>query len=121
MSGLLLFGTVAVTAMLISYWLEDRSHWFVLVFAGACAASSAYGWAADAYPFGVIEAVWALIALRRWSKRRALESGRSGGVNLTEGQASNLAGHLTQTSPGLEGHASNLAGPAQVPRVFGVK
>jgi hypothetical protein len=43
MDGLTLFGLMAVTAMLIFYALEDRSHWYVLAFAGACALASAYG------------------------------------------------------------------------------
>jgi hypothetical protein len=35
--GLTLFGLFAVTAMLVSYALEDRSRWFILAFAAACA------------------------------------------------------------------------------------
>jgi hypothetical protein len=35
------FGSFAVGAMFTTYWLEDRSPWFVLVFAAACVASSA--------------------------------------------------------------------------------
>jgi hypothetical protein len=38
-----LFGLFAVTAMLVFYALEDRSPWFILAFAGACALASAYG------------------------------------------------------------------------------
>ena len=75
MSLLTLFGACAVTIMLLSYALERRSAWWVLVFALACAASSLYGWLAGTWPFGVVEGVWALVALRRWwvvrlSKRR---------------------------------------------------
>ena len=66
MDMLNLFGASAVTIMLLSYALERRSSWWVLVFALACAASSLYGWLASAWPFGVVEAVWALVALRRW-------------------------------------------------------
>ena len=69
MDWLLLFGSLAVGAMLLMYWLEERASFYVLGFAAACAASSAYGWLAGTYPFGVIEAVWALIALRRWRRR----------------------------------------------------
>ena len=43
MDALSLFGLLAVTAMLVAYALEERSHWFILVFAGACALGSAYG------------------------------------------------------------------------------
>ena len=69
---LIAFGSAAVGLMLLTYWLEPRSPWFVLGFAAACGASSVYGWLAGTYPFGVIEAVWAVVALRRWMTRRAL-------------------------------------------------
>lgn len=65
------FGLTAVTAMLVFYALEDRGHVFVLAFAGACALASIYGFMQGAWPFGLVEAVWALIALRRWRKRVA--------------------------------------------------
>jgi hypothetical protein len=35
MNALTLFGLFAVTAMLITYALEARSHWFILAFAGS--------------------------------------------------------------------------------------
>src|ERR1044071_5603334 len=60
------FGLFAVTAMLVCYALEDRSHWFILAFAGACALGSAYGFLQGAWPFGLIEAIWAVVALCRW-------------------------------------------------------
>jgi hypothetical protein len=68
MDTLSAFGLLAVTAMLVFYALEDRSSWFVLAFAGA--------WLdlrlpAGAWPFGVIEAIWAGVAVRRWTRRRA--------------------------------------------------
>jgi hypothetical protein len=66
MNSLTLFGATAVTGMMVAYALESRSPWWVLAFAAACAASSVYGWLAGTWPFGVVEAVWALIALRRW-------------------------------------------------------
>ena len=69
MDWLLLFGSLAVGAMLLTYWLEERGSVFVLGFALACAASSVYGWLAGTYPFGVIEAIWAGIAFRRWRRR----------------------------------------------------
>jgi hypothetical protein len=71
MDSLTLFGLAAVTAMLICYALEDRSAWFVLAFAGACALGSIYGFLQGAWPFGVVEAIWAAIAARRWRKRIA--------------------------------------------------
>ena len=67
--GLLIFGSVAVGAMLVTYALEERSPWFILAFAGACAASALYGLLIQAWPFAAIEAVWSGVALRRWSRR----------------------------------------------------
>jgi hypothetical protein len=69
MSGLSLFGLAAVTAMLIFYALEDRSPWFVLAFAAACAVGSIYGFLQGAWPFGLVEAVWAGVAVYRWRMR----------------------------------------------------
>jgi hypothetical protein len=66
MDRLTLFGLFAVTAMLIFYAFEDRSTWFILAFAGSCGLGSAYGFLQGAWPFGLIEAIWALVALRRW-------------------------------------------------------
>src|SRR5258708_506327 len=43
MNGLTLFGLFAVTAMLVTYALEDRSPWFILAFAAACGLGSVYG------------------------------------------------------------------------------
>jgi hypothetical protein len=65
-TGLSLFGLIAVTLMLVTYALEKRSHWFIAAFAGACALASAYGFLQGAWPFGVVEAVWAVVALNRW-------------------------------------------------------
>ena len=70
MDVLSLFGLFAVTAMLVTYALEDRSRWFVLAFAAACALGSIYGFLQGAWPFGLVEAIWAVVALRRWSVRR---------------------------------------------------
>ena len=70
MDLLTLFGLLAVTAMLVCYALEDRSPWFVLGFAGACALGSIYGFLQGAWPFGLVEAIWALVALRRWNLRQ---------------------------------------------------
>jgi hypothetical protein len=63
------FGLFAVTAMLICYALEDRGPIFILAFAGACALGSIYGFMQGAWPFGAVEAVWAVIAVRRWWMR----------------------------------------------------
>jgi 4-amino-4-deoxy-L-arabinose transferase-like glycosyltransferase len=70
MDTVTLFGLIAVSMMLITYAMEQHSHWFVLAFAFACALGSAYGFLQGAWPFGLIEAVWALFALKRWKDRR---------------------------------------------------
>lgn len=69
MDPLTTFGLLAVTAMSIFYALEDRSRWFILAFAGACALASVYGFLQGAWPFGLVEGVWALVALQRWRSR----------------------------------------------------
>jgi hydrogenase/urease accessory protein HupE len=66
MDALTWFGLVAVSAMLVCYALERRAHWWVLGFAGACLLGSAYGFLQGAWPFGTVEVVWSVIALRRW-------------------------------------------------------
>ena len=69
MDALSLFGLAAVTAMLIFYALEDRSPWYILAFAAACALGSLYGFLQGAWPFGLIEAIWAGVAVYRWRQR----------------------------------------------------
>ena len=66
MTSLDAFGLFAVTAMLVCYALEERSAWYVLGFAGACVLGSVYGFVQGAWPFGLVEAIWALVAARRW-------------------------------------------------------
>lgn len=73
MDGLTLFGLGAVTAMLVTYALEARSPWFTLLFALACLLGSAYGVLQGAWPFGLVEAVWALVALGKWRSRARAE------------------------------------------------
>jgi hypothetical protein len=69
MGALSAFGLFAVTAMLVAYALEQRHPGFILAFAAACAMGSAYAFLQGAWPFGLVEAVWVLVALRRWSIR----------------------------------------------------
>ena len=66
MSLLTLFGLFAVTAMLVTYALEDRSPWFILAFAGACVMGSVYGFLQWAWPVGLVEGIWSLVAAKRW-------------------------------------------------------
>lgn len=70
---LTLFGACAVTFMMVTYALERRDRRFVLAFAAGCALSSLYGFLAGTWPFGVVEAIWSVIAVRRY-----LADGRSG-------------------------------------------
>ncbi len=74
LDALTLFGLLAVSAMLLFYALEDRSPWFVFAFAIACALASVYGFMQGAWPFGVIEVIWAVIALVRFRKRLSVAS-----------------------------------------------
>jgi hypothetical protein len=74
MSLLSAFGLFAVTAMLVTYALEKRSPWFILAFAGSCALGSVYGFLQGAWPFGLIEGIWAGVACRRWWNERDARS-----------------------------------------------
>jgi hypothetical protein len=73
MSALSAFGLFAVTAMLVCYAMERRSSWWVLAFAFSCWLGSAYGFLQGAWPFGIVEAIWGLVAAGRW---RSLRIGR---------------------------------------------
>jgi hypothetical protein len=70
MDHLTIFGLVAVTSMLVTYALEKRSPWFILAFAGSCVLGSIYGFLQGAWPFGLVEAIWAIVAARRWIGER---------------------------------------------------
>jgi hypothetical protein len=73
MDTLTLYGLVSVSLMLLFYALEGRSVWFVLAFAVSCVMASAYGFMQGAWPFGIVEAVWSLVALKRWWRRKKNE------------------------------------------------
>ena len=66
MNPLSMFGLLAVTAMMVCNALEKRSPWFILAFSAACALGSVYGFLQGAWPFGIVEAVWAMVAVGRW-------------------------------------------------------
>ncbi len=66
MTVLSAFGLFAVSAMVITYALESRRRWFILAFSASCVLGSIYGFLQGAWPFGIVEAIWSLIALRRW-------------------------------------------------------
>lgn len=63
-----LFGVVAVGFMMVMYALESRGRRFIALFALGCALSSVYGFASNTWPFGIVEAIWTVIALRRWQR-----------------------------------------------------
>ena len=75
--GLTLFGLLSLSAMLVFYALEHRSHWFVLAFAAGCVAASAYGFLQGAWPFGVVELIWAAVAFKRWLSLRHAPSAQA--------------------------------------------
>jgi hypothetical protein len=66
MDALTAFGVAALSFMMLMYALEARGRTFVLAFAAGCALSSVYGFISGAWPFGVVEAIWTAIALRRF-------------------------------------------------------
>ena len=77
MTPLSAFGLFAVTAMLVTYALEARSNWYILAFAFACALGSIYGFLQGAWPFGLVEAIWSVVAVRRWwLKQHEVVNGR---------------------------------------------
>ncbi len=73
--GVELFGLVAVTAMVLSYAFEGRHSGFVLSFAIACGAAAVYAVLIRSWPFAVVEAIWSVIAFRRWSARHSVGRG----------------------------------------------
>jgi hypothetical protein len=64
---LTLFGVAALTFMMLMYALERRSPYFILAFAFGCGLASLYGFASGAWPFGVVEGIWAVVAIRRYA------------------------------------------------------
>jgi hypothetical protein len=67
-----IFGVVSLTFMMAMYSLERRGPLFIAAFAAGCALSSSYGFLSGAWPFGAVEAVWTLVAARRyWQTRGA--------------------------------------------------
>ena len=68
MNAVTVYGVIALSFMMLMYALESRGRRFVILFALGCVLSSVYGFASGAWPFGVVEAVWSLIAVRRASQ-----------------------------------------------------
>lgn len=65
------FGVVVLTFMMLMYAMERRGPRFILAFAVGCALSSVYGFLAGTWPFGIVEAIWTTIALRRYASERS--------------------------------------------------
>jgi hypothetical protein len=73
---LTVYGACALTFMMLMYALEGRGPRYRLAFALGCALSSTYGFLAGTWPFGVVEAIWALVALRRYRLVVARQAGQ---------------------------------------------
>jgi hypothetical protein len=78
-----IYGVCALTFMMVMYALEGMAAIFVLGFAAGCLLASAYGFLSGAWPFGVVECVWSLVAVRRF-----LRDGRRGGQRQLQRQQS---------------------------------
>jgi len=76
------YGLFAVTAMVVCYELESRNPWFILAFSLSCAMGSAYGFLQGAWPFGIVEAFWSVVAARKWwrAKQAAAAAERMSGL-----------------------------------------
>ncbi len=72
MDALTLYGLVSVSLMLVFYALEERSSWFILAFAVSCVMASVYGFLQGAWPFGFVEGIWSMVAIRRWLIKRKI-------------------------------------------------
>jgi hypothetical protein len=66
MTAITIYGVIALTFMMAMYALETRNRYFIAAFALGCALSSSYGFLAGTWPFGAVEAVWCVVALRRF-------------------------------------------------------
>jgi hypothetical protein len=71
MTAITVYGVAALSFMMLMYALEGRGSRFILGFALGCLLSSVYGFLSGTWPFGVVEAVWCLIAVRRFALARA--------------------------------------------------
>jgi hypothetical protein len=78
--GLTVYGVTALIFMMAMYALEERNRVFILAFAVGCMLASSYGFLSGAWPFGAVEAIWSLIALRRYlaAVRESRQPGRRG-------------------------------------------
>ena len=77
MTALSLFGLFAVSGMVVCYAMERRHSGFILAFAASCLVASVYGFLQGAWPFGVVEVIWSVIAVRRWLDHNAYRPRRA--------------------------------------------
>jgi hypothetical protein len=68
---LTLFGVSALTFMMLMYALERHHPGFILAFALGCSLASLYGFLSGAWPFGIVEAIWAAVAIHRYRRYSA--------------------------------------------------
>jgi hypothetical protein len=99
-NAITLFGLFAVTAMLVCYALEKRNRWFTLAFAVSCILGSVYGFLQGAWPFGLVETVWAMVAARRWFREKSSGCPTSDMKYITLSQDSSNSNVVRNTPPG---------------------
>ena len=66
MTLITIYGVIALSFMMVMYALERRGRMFILAFSVGCLLSSIYGFLSGAWPFGVVEAIWSLVAAQRF-------------------------------------------------------
>ncbi|MCL4341765.1 MAG: hypothetical protein M1431_06710 [Candidatus Thermoplasmatota archaeon] len=60
------YGSAVLIVMMVFYIYENRKPVFTLLFGVMCIGSSAYGFLAGTWPFGVIEIIWAAFSIRKY-------------------------------------------------------
>ncbi len=67
---LTIYGSAVLAMMMIFYILEKRNPIYTLFFALTCFGSSLYGFLSGVYPFFVIELIWGIFAIHRFTGMR---------------------------------------------------
>lgn len=67
-NAITVYGVCVLTFMMLMYMLERRHRRFVLAFALGCLLSSLYGFLSGTWPFGVVEAIWCVVAVVRYTR-----------------------------------------------------
>jgi len=68
-----IYGSAVLVIMMVFYIYENRNPLFTLLFGIMCIGSSAYGFLAGTWPFGVIEIIWAAFSFRKFHLIRKKE------------------------------------------------